>query len=115
MTEKVWRNLALQFDEHRMLALAHLRRALDSGLQNRQEIELFLQSPPRSGNEISAEADDLRAEVARLRAALGPIEKVNGVAHNYISCYDCRESSMIARAALAHGGADQLPSGGENK
>jgi hypothetical protein len=54
MTEQIWRNLALQFDDQRMLALAHLRRALDTGLQNRQEIELFLQSSPRSGNEISA-------------------------------------------------------------
>jgi hypothetical protein len=79
VTEKVWRNLALQFDEHRMLALAHLRRALDTGLQNRKEIELFLQSSPRSGNEISAEADTLRAEVARLLLALTELDKAASV------------------------------------
>jgi hypothetical protein len=44
----------------------------------------------------------LFAEVARLRVELERIEKINGLAHNYISCYDCRESSMIARAALEH-------------
>jgi hypothetical protein len=56
----------------------------------------------RSAYEGSCEQiDELRAEVARLRAALERIEKVNGVVHNYISCYDCRESSMIASAALS--------------
>jgi hypothetical protein len=47
-------------------------------------------------------ADTLQAEVARLKAELERIEKINGLAHNYISCYDCRESSMIARAALEY-------------
>ena len=57
-------------------------------------------------DEAAAAIDTLMAEVARLKAALERIEKIDGVAHNYISCYDCRESSMIARAALAHGEAD---------
>jgi len=48
----------------------------------------------------------LTDEVARLKVELERIEKINGLAHNYISCYDCRESSMIARAALAHEASD---------
>jgi histidinol-phosphate/aromatic aminotransferase/cobyric acid decarboxylase-like protein len=57
----------------------------------------------RAAYEESCEQkDELRAEVERLKAALERIEKINGVAHNYITCYDCRESSMIARAALEH-------------
>ena len=51
--------------------------------------------------------DKQRAEVARLKAALERIEKINRVAHNYISCYMCRETSMVARAALEYGEADQ--------
>jgi hypothetical protein len=50
--------------------------------------------------------DSYKAEVARLKVELERIEKINGLAHNYISCYDCRESSMIARAALAHEASD---------
>jgi hypothetical protein len=57
--------------------------------------------------ELARNVEELQAEVARLKAALERIEKIDGLAHNYISCYDCIESSMIARAALAHGEADQ--------
>jgi hypothetical protein len=115
MTEKVWRNLALQFDEHRMLALAHLRRALDTGLQNRKEIELFLQSSPRSGNEISAEADTLRADLARLRAVADVMAArfeftlvllVNETQEG-IRYPDGVAALAAYRAALAHGEADQ--------
>jgi hypothetical protein len=101
VTEKVWRNLALQFDEHRMLALAHLRLALDTGLQNRKEIELFLQSSSRSGNEISSEADTLRAEVARLNAEASVLEAwLAGVASK--PPHTGRKKSPVS-----HGEADQ--------
>jgi hypothetical protein len=56
--------------------------------------------------ESCQQIDSYKAEVARLKVELERIEKINGLAHNYISCYDCRESSMIARAALAHEASD---------
>ena len=54
----------------------------------------------------SKETETLRAEVAHLRAALRRI-KNSGVVRNYIKCYDCKESSFIARSALANGEADR--------
>lgn len=52
-----WRRLALQFDEHRMLALWHLRRLVrtDDGYPEAKEAEQFLASPPLPGEAVLAQ------------------------------------------------------------
>lgn len=62
-----WHNLALQFDRHRMMALAHLRMVVagqDGALDACRE---FIAAPPVSGMAITEEVDQLRSEVERLR------------------------------------------------
>lgn len=49
-----WRDLALQFDGHRMQAISLLHHARDSGLQNRKEIDAFLSAPPLPGEQVLA-------------------------------------------------------------
>lgn len=59
----IWRDLALQFDSHRMAALGHLKR-LVADSQSKSCAELFLSEPPLAAHEVVAERDQLRAELA---------------------------------------------------
>lgn len=54
-----WRNLALQFDAHRMNAMA-LIRAVAAGKATAEDCAEFAARPPEPGSEISAESDRLR-------------------------------------------------------
>ena len=46
-----WRRLALQFDAHRMQALAHLRCMVDAPEQHRGAVQAFLAAPPPDGGQ----------------------------------------------------------------
>lgn len=73
-----WRALALQFDRHRMSALAHLKMVVAGQEGALDACRDFLAAPPVPGHEITAEIDQLRAEVEALRKAVEPLEPVHG-------------------------------------
>lgn len=52
-----WRRLALQFDNHRMQALGHLKAILhpDSSVDEYKAAELFLKAPPLDGESVLAQ------------------------------------------------------------
>lgn len=65
-----WRNLALQFDRHRIDALAHLK-AITRGEDGAIEAcRAFLAAAPVAGSDIAKEHDEIRAEVEALRNSL---------------------------------------------
>jgi hypothetical protein len=61
-----WRALALQFDNHRMAALWHLKALLQSH-EHAGAVHDFLDAPPMASHEVVAERDQLRAENERLQ------------------------------------------------
>lgn len=50
-----WRDLALQFDGHRMMALQVIQRLLHDPVGARAEAEEFLEAAPKSGEDVLAE------------------------------------------------------------
>lgn len=58
-----WRRLALQFDDHRMQALGHLRAMLADPQAHADRATVFLAAPPLSGEQVLAE---------RIRALAAP-------------------------------------------
>ncbi len=64
-----WRQLALQFDRHRMQALAHLRLVVSDPEGGLEDCRSFLAEAPVQGHELTAELDQLRSENASLRTA----------------------------------------------
>ena len=89
-----WRDLALQFDNHRMTALGHLRavvRCSDRDLL--ADAEEFLKSPPLSASEV----------VAKLAAAEQRIASHESTLRHFANCADVRQvgtSAMAYAAAL---------------
>lgn len=51
-TDAEWRRLALQFDGHRMQALAHLRCLLENHEGHADAVRAFLAAPPLSGEQV---------------------------------------------------------------
>lgn len=51
-TNAEWRRLALQFDGHRMRALAHLRCLLENHESHAEAVRAFLTAPPLSGEQV---------------------------------------------------------------
>lgn len=70
-----WRGLALQFDNHRMAALWHLKRLVVDP-QSQSCAEMFLKEPPMSAHEVVAELDQLKTE---LECARGDIRTAQGI------------------------------------
>jgi|GEM_PF-1520813 len=62
-----WRALALQFDRHRMSALAHLKMVVAGQEGALDACRDFLSAPPVPGHAITEDVDQLRAEVEALR------------------------------------------------
>lgn len=52
--EAEWRRLALQFDGHRLQALAHLRCLLENPESHAEAVRAFLAAPPLSGEQVLA-------------------------------------------------------------
>lgn len=50
-----WRNLAMQFDDHRMRALAHLRLMVQAPAAHAGQAEAFLKAPPIPGEKVLAD------------------------------------------------------------
>lgn len=61
-----WRNLALQFDNHRMAALWHLKRLVVYP-ESKSCAELFLSEPPMSAHQVVAERDALKSDLSEAR------------------------------------------------
>jgi hypothetical protein len=49
---KQWRDLALQFDNHRMQAMSHLKLLLEETQLHKEEATLFVSAPPLAGEEV---------------------------------------------------------------
>lgn len=64
-----WRDLALQFDNHRMAALWHLKAFLQSN-EHETAAHDFLCSPPLAAHEVVAERDALKADKKRAESML---------------------------------------------
>lgn len=58
-----WRRLALQFDQHRMQALWHLRAMVENPRESRASVIEFLNAAPTDGNEV------LTQRIAEIAAA----------------------------------------------
>lgn len=58
-----WRDLAMQFDAHRMQAIWHIRALLSDPFGNREAAEKFLRTPPLSGEKV------LQKRMAEIAAA----------------------------------------------
>lgn len=70
---KRWRDLALQFDNHRLAALWHLKALLQSS-EHEGAAHDFLSSPPLSSSEIVAERDALKSELTKARELLHSLQ-----------------------------------------
>lgn len=64
--ESEWRRLALQFDQHRMQALWHLKCLLADPQGHKEQAELFLSAAPLSGEEVLAERIKAIADAEQL-------------------------------------------------
>lgn len=67
--EAGWRRLALQFDEHRLQALWHLKAMLQDPEKHRPIVEAFLAAGPLSGEAVLAERIKAAAEAQLLARA----------------------------------------------
>lgn len=66
---KEWRDLAMQFDRHRMSAISLLRALLD-GTATEQDCHEFLRAPPLSALEITERVETQQAECEKLKSEL---------------------------------------------
>lgn len=64
-SEEQWRNLALQFDGHRMAALGHLRCMLNDAEKHGPVVRKFLADGPLSGEEVLAQRIAASAQVSQ--------------------------------------------------
>ena len=73
--ESQWRDLALQFDGHRMRALGHLKKILDAGCSDDSltQAQDFLHAPPLSGEKVLAER--IAAELEASKAQCEPLDE----------------------------------------
>ena len=69
-TANQWRELALQFDRHRMTAMAHIRAAASGDKSAIEALGVFAALPPIPGHEITAERDQQAQRIGELEAAL---------------------------------------------
>ena len=65
-TANQWRELALQFDRHRMTAMAHIRAAASGDKSAIEALGVFAALPPIPGHEITAERDRQAQRIGEL-------------------------------------------------
>ncbi|MFJ9451460.1 hypothetical protein [Herbaspirillum sp. NPDC101397] len=91
--ESDWRRLALQFDNHRMKALAHLRMLLKEPAAHAGAAAEFLAAPPLSGEKV------LTQRIAALAAA--PQEQAPAAAARGAGLYvEARECTVCQHVGL---------------
>ena len=69
-TANQWRELALQFDRHRMTAMAHIRAAASGDKSAIEALGVFAALPPIPGHEITAERDQQAQRIGELEGLL---------------------------------------------
>ena len=69
-TANQWRELALQFDRHRMTAMAHIRAAASGDKSAIEALGVFAALPPIPGHEITAERDQQAQRIGELEGML---------------------------------------------
>ena len=69
-TANQWRELALQFDRHRMTAMAHIRAAASGDKSAIEALGVFAALPPIPGHEITAERDQHAQRIGELEGLL---------------------------------------------
>ena len=96
-----WRRLALQFDNHRMQALGHLKAVVNPGavFDAYKAAKDFLNAPPLGGEEVLAQR---LAELAATPAANGSVIRwvSNGVIGACPTTHDLREAIAAAEDSL---------------
>lgn len=88
-----WRDLALQFDNHRMAALWHLKRLVVDP-QSQSCAELFLREPPMAAHEVVVERDQLKADVERLNAELDEAKQFQPIGEACLANRDTLRASL---------------------
>ena len=84
-----WRRLALQFDEHRMQALWHLKCMLKDPEAHRAIAEGFVNAPPLSGEEVLKQ---------RIQELASNAKDSKAVALPITSCESCKYVCQPASA-----------------
>lgn len=74
-TANQWRELALQFDRHRMTAMAHIRAAASGDKSAIEALGVFAALPPIPGHEITAERDRQAQRIGELEGLLRHAQK----------------------------------------
>lgn len=69
-TANQWRELALQFDRHRMTAMAHIRAAASGDKSAIEALGVFAALPPILGHEITAARDQQAKRIGELEGLL---------------------------------------------
>lgn len=69
-TANQWRELALQFDRHRMAAMAHIRAAASGDKSAIEALGVFAALPPIPGHEITTERDQQAQRICELEGLL---------------------------------------------
>lgn len=69
-TANQWRELALQFDRHRMTAMARIRAAASGDKSAIEALGVFAALPPTPGHEITAERDQHARRIVELEGLL---------------------------------------------
>lgn len=69
-TANQWRELALQFDRHRMTAMAHIRAAASGDKSAIEALGIFAALPPIPGHEITAEFEQQAQRIGELAGHL---------------------------------------------
>lgn len=70
-----WRELALQFDRHRMTAMAHIRAAASGDKSAIEALGVFAALPPIPGHEITAARDQQAQRIGELEGLLRHAQK----------------------------------------
>jgi hypothetical protein len=94
-----WRRLAMQFDNHRMQALHHLRAMVQDSAVHMPHAIAFLSAGPLSGNVVLAE------RIAELAARMAPVQ--SGTSLSPDECFVALSWLSIARTRINFGAADE--------
>ena len=98
-TANQWRELALQFDRHRMTAMAHIRAAASGDKSAIEALGVFAALPPIPGHEITAERDQQAQRIGELEGLLRAESARVDFLDAYIVTADAPDTGKVAMLA----------------
>jgi len=100
-TANQWRELALQFDRHRMTAMAHIRAAASGDKSAIEALGVFAALPPIPGHEITAAFDKQAQRIGELEGLLQKsYQQVNSECMDWAKEYERRKEVQAERDTL---------------